>query len=117
MAMAMMTPIRSLSPACCSSSSQSVGHDETGTLLKFNGLRRHNGQMKFQSSRQGRKAFASGVVHATSLRPRRLLREEGELIPVSPEDSRVDYVPGELKVASFSAKSLHLVVSECAAQT
>lgn len=91
--MALMTATSTLSPAY---SSSTLCHDEIGAFQTFNGLRRQHQQLKLQTLPQRRREIAAGVVLATSLRPRRFLKEEGGLIPVSPEDGRINYIPGEV---------------------
>jgi hypothetical protein len=72
-------------------------------LGRYCGLRRQQWRSQSfvaqASSRHGGNSSADvAVVRATGLRPRRLPEQEAVIVPVSPDDDRLDLAPGATKV-------------------
>jgi len=75
-------------------------------LGRYCGLRRQQWRSQSfvaqASSRHGGNSSAAvPVVRATGLRPRRLPEQEAVIVPVSPDDDRLDLAPGATKVLLF----------------
>jgi pyruvate kinase len=88
-----------------SSAKMSLALTPVTDLGRYCGLRRQQWRSQSfvaqASSRHGGNSSASvAVVRATGLRPRRLPEQEAVIVPVSPDDDRLDLAPGATKLES-----------------
>jgi hypothetical protein len=111
-----------------SSAMMSLALTPVTDLGRYCGLRRQQWRSKSfvakaPSRHGGNSSAAVPVVRATGLRPRRLPEQEAVIVPVSPDDDRLDLAPGATKVLLFfcfffflSKTSRFLWIMKCSCQ-